>query len=37
MNYANALEMNGIAYDTNTEKTYITGKLWPTIFEIKMN
>jgi glutaminyl-peptide cyclotransferase len=29
--------LNGIAYDSATGKTYITGKLWPKIFEIKFN
>jgi glutaminyl-peptide cyclotransferase len=27
--------MNGIAYDSAKNKIYITGKLWPTIYEIK--
>jgi glutamine cyclotransferase len=35
--YAGALEMNGIAYDFRSEKIYITGKLWPSIFEIKID
>jgi glutamine cyclotransferase len=26
---------NGIAYDSTTKKIYVTGKLWPNIFEIK--
>ena len=26
---------NGIAYDTATKKTYITGKLWPELYEIQ--
>lgn len=30
-----AEEMNGIAYDSTTRKTYITGKKWPVIYEIK--
>jgi len=30
-----AAEMNGIAYDSTTKKTYITGKKWPVIYEIK--
>ena len=30
-----AAEMNGIAYDSATKKTYITGKKWPVIYEIK--
>lgn len=31
----NALEMNGIAYDSISHKILVTGKLWPTIYEIK--
>jgi len=27
--------LNGIAHDPVTGKTYITGKLWPTIFEVR--
>ncbi len=30
-----ALEMNGIAYDSLSGKVMVTGKLWPTIYEIK--
>lgn len=30
----NANVPNGIAYDADTKKTYITGKLWPTLYEI---
>jgi glutamine cyclotransferase len=26
---------NGIAYDTTTKKIYITGKLWPELYEIQ--
>lgn len=33
--YPGAEEMNGIAYDSTTRKTYITGKKWPDIYEIK--
>jgi glutamine cyclotransferase len=29
-------EMNGIAYNSNSNTFYITGKLWPTIYEIKV-
>jgi glutaminyl-peptide cyclotransferase len=29
--------LNGIAHDSATGKIYITGKLWPRIFEIKFN
>jgi len=32
--YAGALELNGIAYDAATDKIYVTGKLWPTIYQI---
>ena len=28
--------LNGIAYDKKTGKLYVTGKLWPKIFEIKV-
>lgn len=31
----NALETNGIAYDSVSNKILVTGKLWPTIYEIK--
>jgi glutamine cyclotransferase len=27
--------LNGIAYDDDTQKTYITGKLWSKLFEVK--
>jgi glutamine cyclotransferase len=26
---------NGIAYDSTTKKIYITGKLWPELYEVK--
>ncbi|MDJ1466241.1 glutaminyl-peptide cyclotransferase [Xanthocytophaga flava] len=32
-----ALEMNGIAYDPTRNTVYITGKLWPVIYEVKIN
>ncbi|QMU27625.1 glutaminyl-peptide cyclotransferase [Adhaeribacter radiodurans] len=32
----NALEMNGIAYNQAASTFYVTGKLWPNIFEIKI-
>jgi glutamine cyclotransferase len=32
--YVNAAETNGIAYDSSSDKIYITGKLWPHIYEI---
>ena len=28
--------LNGIAYDQETEKIYVTGKNWPNLFEIKL-
>jgi glutamine cyclotransferase len=31
----NALEMNGIAYDSISDKVLVTGKFWPTIYEIQ--
>jgi glutamine cyclotransferase len=33
--YPGSEEMNGIAHDSTTQKTYITGKKWPVIYEIK--
>lgn len=30
-----SLEMNGIAYDPVNDKVLVTGKMWPTIYEIK--
>lgn len=33
--YNEAESLNGIAYDSTTGKVYVTGKLWPTIYEIK--
>jgi glutamine cyclotransferase len=35
--YPSALEMNGIAYDSASQKVYVTGKLWPNIYEIEFN
>lgn len=28
--------LNGIAYDAATDRLYVTGKLWPTLFEIDL-
>src|SRR5262249_28370944 len=28
--------LNGIAYDAKTDRIFVTGKQWPTIFEIKV-
>ena len=33
--YPNAEVLNGIAYDSTSGKVYVTGKLWPNIYEIK--
>jgi len=33
--YPESLEMNGIAYDSVSKKIYVTGKLWPNIYEVK--
>ena len=30
-----SLEMNGIAYDSISNKLLVTGKMWPTIYQIK--
>lgn len=30
-----AMEMNGIAYDAATKKTYFTGKMWSKVYELK--
>jgi glutaminyl-peptide cyclotransferase len=35
--YPGSLEMNGIAYDSIADKVLVTGKLWPKIYEIKIN
>jgi glutamine cyclotransferase len=35
--YSGTLEMNGIAYDSTTNKVYVTGKLWPKIYEIRFD
>jgi glutaminyl-peptide cyclotransferase len=36
-NYADADVLNGIAYDSASNKVYVTGKLWPNIYEIKFS
>ena len=33
--HPSAMEMNGIAYDPANDKIYVTGKAWPSIYEIK--
>ncbi len=32
--YPGLQQLNGIAYDSVSKKIYVTGKLWPTIYEI---
>jgi glutaminyl-peptide cyclotransferase len=34
---AQADYLNGIAYDPDTKKIYVTGKLWPELYEIQFN
>ena len=34
--YPEAEEFNGIAYDSTTQKVYVTGKKWPRLYEIKI-
>jgi glutamine cyclotransferase len=29
-------ELNGIAYDAERDRLFVTGKLWPKLFEIKL-
>lgn len=33
--YPGSAETNGIAYEPGSDKIYVTGKLWPLIYEIK--
>jgi glutaminyl-peptide cyclotransferase len=33
--YPGAMEMNGIAYDSILHNIYVTGKMWPTLYEIR--
>ena len=33
--FPGTMEMNGIAYDATNDKIYVTGKMWPDIFEIQ--
>jgi glutamine cyclotransferase len=33
---ANAEVLNGIAYDEENERIFVTGKFWPSLFEIKL-
>jgi glutamine cyclotransferase len=33
---SSAMDLNGIAYDAKDDRIFITGKLWPFLFEIKL-
>ena len=35
--YPGSIETNGIAFDTASNKIYVTGKLWPYLYEIKFS
>jgi glutamine cyclotransferase len=35
--YPGSMEMNGIAYDSVADKVYITGKMWPSIYAIRIH
>jgi glutamine cyclotransferase len=35
--YPGATELNGIAFDAATNKIYVTGKLWPCIYQIEFS
>jgi len=35
--YQGSLEMNGIAYDADSDKVYVTGKMWPEMYQIKFS
>jgi len=32
-----SLEMNGIAYNKNSNTFFVTGKMWPSVYEVKFN
>jgi glutaminyl-peptide cyclotransferase len=36
MNMASEAVLNGIAYDAAKDRLFVTGKLWPKLFEIKI-
>jgi len=37
LNWKNADVLNGIAYDNEKDRIFITGKLWPKLFEIRIS
>lgn len=34
--YKNADTLNGITYDKQNNRIFVTGKMWPKLFEIKL-
>lgn len=36
-NYPGAKELNGIAYDSTLGKVYVTGKMWPYVYELSFS
>jgi glutamine cyclotransferase len=34
--YASEMSLNGIAYEPHSDRLFVTGKLWPRIFEIEL-
>jgi len=34
--YASEMSLNGIAYDPHSDRLFVTGKLWPRVFEIEL-
>ncbi|MCC6972167.1 MAG: glutaminyl-peptide cyclotransferase [Phycisphaerales bacterium] len=34
LKFPGSQQLNGIAYDSASDRTYVTGKLWPTIYQI---
>ncbi len=36
LTYARVAELNGIAYDAGGDRLFVTGKLWPRLFEVRL-
>ncbi|MGH8583047.1 MAG: glutaminyl-peptide cyclotransferase [Gammaproteobacteria bacterium] len=36
LTYARVAELNGIAYDAGRDRLFVTGKLWPRLFEVRL-
>jgi glutaminyl-peptide cyclotransferase len=34
--YKGSMQLNGIAYDSTSKRIFVTGKMWPSIFELKL-